>query len=1391
MSSFLGPDSNSVSAEDQRLLEEILEQMIEQQRQGQTVDIQAVAADHPRLATMIVQLWGMVEFLEQSNASRSSNGDREPTSQLAGVPKIPDYLILREIGRGGMGVVYEAVQAKLGRHVALKVLPPGRIQNERAIERFRREAKSAAALHHTNIVPVFEAGEHDGILFYSMQLIDGQGLDTVRERIRRLRSGVGESTRTSNKAKVPTQAEVTKVANAEDAGDTDPGLLESSADFSLDQTLPDGVGSTTSEQSTDHTIQKQGSGPQVKSVSNSFTEPWNNKNLHQHYRFVARVGIQVARALQHAHDRGVIHRDVKPSNVILDRDGTLWLADFGLAKQEDTDLTGTTEAPGTLRYMAPERFSGECGYDSDQYSLGISLYELLTLQPAFSGSDPYAIMEEIRLGKVTSPRAIDVEIPIDLETIILKASAKHPSDRYTSAGAMADDLERFIEGRPILARPISATERLVRWAKRNPALAGSLSVLFLVLVSAAAISTRAAFAFRDLAQSEFINRKQAVVAAATAEKAADRERAARLNEQEQRKFAEAVSNFLTYDILALTSVEGQLRFDRFQSVPLNRQTTLEDLLHRAALKLDTQGELDLRSYSQLAWIVGVNLRIHGRLNEGIELLQKSADGFRKLEGEDGEQTLRSEQSLAVALRHSGKYSDALKRIERILAKVIENGAPLESIQQVKLNREIVRLESGELSNANERAVELIEELKANPNTQLHDLLLARTHQVKVLVTLGNIPEAIRLCKALLDESSTLEDIDPISKLSIEKEWVNVITETGRAQDVIALSDSVWRETNQLRGETDPVSLGHGIEHAALLIKSGKPDQALEILSKNLPELTALLGPRDVSVLRANISLAECYRYLGNHSQSQKILEDVVAALIDDFGDGHYLTLRAKNDLAESLRSLGRSEDSLKVAQETFAQMRRVLGEAHPDTLSCQTVVGLSYSDMADYSAAISTFNEILELSKVSDSKVGTAIVLSNLATTHMAMNQPDQALARWEEALSLLRDEVGITHRIAMICRNGTASAHEKLNRLDLAIPIWEQVIADYEAEYPKDYIDVLVAKNNLAFGYLSSGNPQRSVEILLPLMELYRGKLAGEKGRFLSAAGNLASAYASLKQIDQAAELWNEIIPISRQVLGDVHPRTLVTWRSFGVALYQNQRFKEAAAVFTDLRQTCYDAFGPEHFETLRMAGNLGTNLLELGEHEKAIEVLEPVYRVSLKNPRLSFSRRPLLSAAAELGNGPLASEVAIVMVEQTRAQNNGKPEPLAEALVDIAKVTLRAGNIDQALSLAAEAEQMLQSRKDASELENSWISFYAKSTLAKVEAAKGNVDRAVELFLGAHQGLQRNSDKIPVSIRSARLTECLEAGIELFRKLERKDLVEEWQKELTALQQVSTGPG
>ncbi len=407
----------------------------------------------------------------KSSASEAASTVRPPPSPLSAAT-LGDYELHREVGRGGMGIVYEATQISLRRSVAIKTLPFAAVLDQQQVARFRNEAQAAASLHHPHIVPVYAVGCERGVHYYSMQLIDG---DTLEQTMSALQANAAQQQR-AEKLSDLRRAEAKRAAAEPTAemriGDTgDPAAGDAAA---TDDTPATGNTHHFAEAATSRAVKEHGS--TVQSVRDR-----------ESIRSIVGLFVDVAEALDYAHEQGVVHRDIKPSNLLIDATGKIWVADFGLARCRGIgNLTAEGSAVGTARYMSPEQIGGRpqaVDHRTDIYSLGITLYEMLTLQPAFSASCRERLMRAVESQQPPSPRRLNPKIETDLETIVLKAIAKSKDERYATAGDMANDLRRYLDGLPTLARRPGKVDLAFRWAIRHRRMVLlTLSVLVFALV---------------------------------------------------------------------------------------------------------------------------------------------------------------------------------------------------------------------------------------------------------------------------------------------------------------------------------------------------------------------------------------------------------------------------------------------------------------------------------------------------------------------------------------------------------------------------------------------------------------------------------------------------------------------------------------------------------------------------------------------------------------------------------------------------------------------------------------------------------------------------------------------------------------------------------------------
>jgi WD40 repeat protein/serine/threonine protein kinase len=456
------------------LLGHVADEFTQRLNSGEQLDMEEYAERYPQIAALLRQILPELQLI------RVPVSDPAPPSGFAGSPQdehgcLGDFRILREIGRGGMGVVYEAEQISLGRRVALKILPFVAALDPKQLQRFKNEAQAAAHLQHQHIVPVYYVGCERGVHFYAMQYIEGQTLAAV---IRQLRQSAGLETA----RRVPSMDAASALASELISGRWAPAKRR------------DGevVGSCVGEEVTDPCqpiplAPYYSTTPQAVDVTPPLAALSTERSTKSpaFFRTIAYLAVQAAEALEYAHQLGIIHRDIKPANLLVDAGGRLWITDFGLAHcQSQPGLTMTGDVLGTLRYMSPEQaLAKRVAIDArtDVYSLGVTLYELLTLEPAYNGRDREELLQQITFEEPRPPRRLNPAVPAELGTIMLKAMAKNPSERYATAQELADDLRRFLEDKPIKAKPSTMVQKIKKWMQRKPAVAG------LVVLSGVAI----------------------------------------------------------------------------------------------------------------------------------------------------------------------------------------------------------------------------------------------------------------------------------------------------------------------------------------------------------------------------------------------------------------------------------------------------------------------------------------------------------------------------------------------------------------------------------------------------------------------------------------------------------------------------------------------------------------------------------------------------------------------------------------------------------------------------------------------------------------------------------------------------------------------------------------
>jgi WD40 repeat protein/serine/threonine protein kinase len=523
---------------------------------GRQPDRREFLARHADIAAALEKCLDGLDFIRSAAPQILSPGQppSSPEGELQPEGPLGDFRIVREVGRGGMGVVYEAVQISMGRRVALKVLPFAAVMDPRHLQRFKNEARAAGSLQHPHIVPVHFVGSERGVHYFAMQFIEGQTLAALIQQLRQ--------------AAVP-EEKTTAYSPPDGAG------------------KPDAATEPAARQST-----------LTASVS---------PKSRDYFRRVAEWGEQAAEALEHAHQTGIVHRDVKPGNLMIDTHGHLWVTDFGLAhvQQGEASLTMTGDLIGTLRYMSPEQALAKrvlIDHRTDVYSLGVTLYELLTLEPAFAGTDRQEVLRQIAFEEPKPPRRRNRAVPAELETIVLKSLEKNPADRYTTAKELAEDLRRFLDNKPIRARRPSLGQVVLKWARRHRTL---VTVVAVALLAGTATSTY--FAIDAVGQAN--------AARESAAKAQAKEKLARENAAETRR---VLGEFSIANGVRLEEQGDLLGAMLWYAEPLRRDPDNTEAVATTRLRLTAY-----RRYAGLPTLVQVFTQ-----TSGVNYAEFSPDGRR-------------------------------------------------------------------------------------------------------------------------------------------------------------------------------------------------------------------------------------------------------------------------------------------------------------------------------------------------------------------------------------------------------------------------------------------------------------------------------------------------------------------------------------------------------------------------------------------------------------------------------------------------------------------------------------------------------------------------------------------------------------------------------------------
>lgn len=833
-------------------LARVIDQILSKIAKGESVDFGAYAQDHPELADILKHALPASRALAtsgtQCGGTAGSIGENasQSTEKVLG-----DFRIIRELGHGGMGIVYEAEQLSLNRRVALKILPMAGALQKRSLQRFYNEVRAAAMLDHPHIVSVYSVGEDRGVHHYSMQLIRGQSLAEVIHELSKLERG--EQSLKGNS--------ISKIVSSVGRSTQCDGELTPK---SFDPSVEDDEGSET----TAHWLRRRRNASPQSGIDAEY------------FRSVARLGVDAALALQHAHQQGVLHRDIKPNNLMLDRDAKLYITDFGLARIEsETGLTMTGGLVGTLRYMSPEQVLAKhqvTDHRSDIYSLGLTLYELLALRPAFDSNNRQQLLRQIALEEPEKPRVIRPAIPRELETIVLKAAEKDPADRYPTAQALADDLQRFLNNEPIRAKAPNVLSRSYKWCVRHPAVIWSSLLTLLLLLAASVVSSVLILQEKVRTTEALSNVKQAEQAEKRARLIAD----ARANDA--RAEADRADANLKLAMQAVDEMYSEMATSELRSTPKMQQLrkkVLEQALEFYVQFANANTSPELEYETAVAWRrVG---EIRHRYEENIAAMQAMDDSIAILDDlvqRFPEDNAQFRAQLASTLSYSSKPLEVMREFEQ---------GEQRCKRAIEIQRELVMVDR---STANREALAF----------SLHQLghLIQDSRQA-----MGCLEESSEIYEGLIEDDAQNESY--IRQLAHNFDH---LARCHEAQGDLELAEQRYRraieliETAKAQTNADVIDSYHMI---------------LAALYRNWGELQLETGRFDQSV------------------ESHRLSVSLVSALANDFPDVVYYQYQlglSKTELGKSLAALGQFSEARNNYNDALSSFL-ALAKAHPENPS--------------------------------------------------------------------------------------------------------------------------------------------------------------------------------------------------------------------------------------------------------------------------------------------------------------------------------------------------------------------------------------------------------------------------------------------------------------------------
>ena len=1028
-------------------VDRLAEEFAARLRNGESPSIAGYVKNHPEYAEQIQSTFPTIALMERLASEEAALTSSAAKKQDVETPKeLGGFRIVSELGRGGMGVVYEAEQVSLSRHVALKVLPSQWLATPNQRKRFEREARAAARLHHTNIIPVFGVGEDHGTHFYAMQYIGGRSLDEVLRQLKQENSG--------QSATRHTRLHHLDSGSADDS--TRPHKISDSTDADIASAKTAELGSSVTVDSN-----------LVQDVATSQAQVGSPDN---YWHQVAAIGIQIADALEYAHSQGILHRDIKPSNLLVDAQGCVWVADFGLAIFDDeVKITETGDIVGTLQYLAPERFDGIADARSDIYSLGLTLYELLALRPAFDARNRKTLIKQILETEPPRLRKLNRNVPRDLETIIQKAIERSVENRIQSAGDLAADLRRFVEDQPIRSRRVSAAERFWRWCRRNPGISWTTATAAVLLISTIAT----AFV---LINNE---RKTALQLAEEKSRLAEEKSALAINFEAQ---AKSLANVVRQ--------KEQIAIDE-------RKATMREHSARTRLQSMLSSETELRTQAEMS----------RQLSEQLAAESKAVTDFLLVDM-IGAATPQRTQGRPITMQVM--LDNAAARVEH----AFEDQPTVEAAVRNTIGSAFYTL--GQYDKAKQQLEVALKLRKKHLGKESPDTLGTALNLSAVQFALGEIDNA----RTLELETYTLlhSAVGPTDPRTLDalNNFAAKLHAQGKYPDAKKHFETVLDRRREHLGAEDPKTLSTAANLAMTLDALGDVVEAGKLHQTTANTRLRILGSDHPSTLTSLGNLAANLDNRKKHKEAEVIHRQVVTSRRRVLGADHPNTLAAINNFAVNLQNQNKLEDSRELYVELLEEYRRKLGARHPSTLTVMNNLATNLQNLKQYDKAEVLYREVHATLKMALGvhHPSTLTVLENLGYCLDFSEKYSEAETAFREVFAGRRQILGNRHPQTLVAIHALGKVLLAQKKHKAAETLLRESLKDHQSQFPEGHWLTASAQSLLGESLIGLGQLEKAEPMVL---DGYRGMKA-QRGHFKPRLIEQAA-----RRIVKLYEVWNK----------------------------------------------------------------------------------------------------------------------------------------------------------------------------------------------------------------------------------------------------------------------------